>query len=66
MVAIAAVVVVVDCVVSLVTTHIFVKSKEAVGVDAVLRSGGVEDEGDDGSAEALVKAREGGVEYAEI
>lgn len=62
----AAVVVVVDCVVSLVTTHIFVKSKEAVGVDAVLRSGGVEDEGDDGSGEALVKAREAGVEYAEI
>lgn len=62
----AAVVVVVDCVVSLVTTHIFVKSKEAVGVDAVLRSGGVDDEGDDGSGEALVKAREAGVEYAEI
>ncbi len=62
----AAVVVVVDCVVSLVTTHIFVKSKEAVGVDAVLRGGGVDDEGDDGSGEALVKAREAGVEYAEI
>ena len=63
----AAVVVVVDCLVSLVTTHIFVRSKEAVGVDAALRGVAARDEGDDGSAEALVKADVGGgTAYAEI